>query len=49
MESAQFVQYLRTRFCIKKLTRSLRSSSLVRFMICQQLVRKYRTRALSME
>ena len=43
-----FVQYLRTRcFCIRNLTRSLRS--LVRFLIRQQLVRKYRTPALSMK
>ena len=43
-----FVRYLRTRcFCIKNLTRSLRS--LVRFLIRQQLVRKYRTPALSMK
>ena len=39
-----FVRYLRTRFCITNLTRSLRS--LVRFLIRQQLVRKYRTPAL---
>ena len=46
MESAG-VRYLRTRcFCIRNLTRSLRS--LVRFLIRQQLVRKYRTPALSM-
>ena len=42
-----FVRYLRTRFCIRNLTRSLRS--LVRFLIRQQLVRKYRTPALSMK
>ena len=43
-----FVWYLRTRcFCIRNLTRSLRS--LVRFLIRQQLVRKYRTPALSMK
>ena len=44
-----FVRYLRTRcFCIRnQLTRSLRS--LVRFLIRQQLVRKYRTPALSMK
>ena len=43
-----YVRYLRTRcFCIRNLTRSLRS--LVRFLICQQLVRKYRTSALSMK
>ena len=47
MESAD-VQYLRTRcFCIRNLTRSLRS--LVRFLIRQQLVREYRTSALSMK
>ena len=40
-----FVRYLRTR--IRNLTRSLRS--LVRFLIRQQLVRKYRTPALSMK
>ena len=43
-----FVRYLRTRcFCTRNLTRSLRS--LVRFLIRQQLVRKYRTPALSMK
>ena len=43
-----FVRYLRTRcFCIRNLTRSLRS--LVRFLIHQQLVRKYRTPALSVK
>ena len=43
-----FVQYLRTHcFCIRNLTRSL--CSLVRFLICQQLVHKYRTSALSMK
>ena len=44
-----FVRYLRTRcFCIRHLTRSLRS--LVRFLIRQPLVRKYRTPpALSMK
>ena len=43
-----FVRYLRTRyFCIRNLTRSLRS--LVQFLIRQQLVRKYRTPALSMK
>ena len=42
------VRYLRTRcFCIRNLTRSPRS--LVRFLIRQQLVRKYRTPALSMK
>ena len=47
MESAG-VRYLRTRcFCIRNLTRSLRS--LVRFLIRQQLVRKYRSPALSMK
>ena len=47
MESAG-VRYLRTRcFCNRNLTRSLRS--LVRFLIRQQLVRKYRTPALSMK
>ena len=47
MESAG-VRYLRTRcFCIRNLTRSPRS--LVRFLIRQQLVRKYRTPALSMK
>ena len=47
MESAG-VRHLRTRcFCIRNLTRSLRS--LVRFLIRQQLVRKYRTPALSMK
>ena len=45
MESAG-VRYLRTRcFCIRNLTRSLRSLILIR----QQLVRKYRTPALSMK
>ena len=49
MESALYgTLYLRTRcFCIRNLTRSLRS--LVRFLIRQQLVRKYRTPALSMK
>ena len=43
-----FVRYLRTRcFCIRNLTRSLRS--LVRFLTRQQLVRKYRTPALTMK
>ena len=43
-----FVGYLRTRcFCIRNLTRSLRS--LVRFLIRQQLVCKYRTPALAMK
>ena len=43
-----FARYLRTRcFCIRNLTRSLRS--LVRFLIRQQLVHKYRTPALSMK
>ena len=42
------VRYLRTRFCIRKLTGSA-PRSLVRPMIRQQLVRKYRTRALSMK
>ena len=43
-----FVRYLRTRcFCIRNLTRSLRS--LVRFLIRQQLVRKYRTPTLFMK
>ena len=43
-----FVRYLRTRcFCIRNLTPSLRS--LIRFLIRQQLVRKYRTPALSMK
>ena len=43
-----FVWYLRTRcFCIRNLTRSL--CSLVQFLIHQQLVRKYRTPALSMK
>ena len=45
-----FVRYLRTRcFCIRNLTRSLRS--LFRFLIRQQLVRKlkYRTHTLSTE
>ena len=47
METAG-VRYLRTRcFCIRNLTRSLRS--LVRFLIRQQLVRKYRTPALAMK
>ena len=46
MESAG-VRYLCTRFCIRNLTRSLRK--LVRFLIRQQLVRKYRTPALSMK
>ena len=40
--------YIITRcFCIRNLTRSLRS--LVRFLIRQQLVRQYRTPALSMK
>ena len=43
-----FVPYLPTRcFCIRNLTRSLRS--LVRFLIRQQLLCKYRTPALSMK
>ena len=43
-----FVWYLGTLcFCIRNLTRSLRS--LVRFLIRQQLVRKYHTPALSMK
>ena len=43
-----FVRYLRTRcFCIRNLTRSLRS--LVRFLIRQQLVLKYRAPAVSMK
>ena len=46
-----FVRYLPTRcfwaFCIENLTRSQRS--LVRFLIRQQLVRKYRRPALSMK
>ena len=43
-----FVRYLRTRcLCIRNLTCSLRS--LVRFLIRQHLVRKYRTPALSMK
>ena len=43
-----FVGYLRTRcFCIRNLTCLLRS--LVRFLNHQQLVRKYRTPALSMK
>ena len=42
-----FVRYLPTRFCIRNLTRSLRS--LVRFLIQKQLVCKYRTPALSMK
>ena len=47
MESAG-VRYLRTScFCIRNLTRSLRS--LVRFLIRQQLVRKYCTPALFMK
>ena len=47
MESAG-VRYFRTRcFCIRNLTRSLHS--LVRFLIRQQLARKYRTPALSMK
>ena len=47
MESAG-VRYLRTScFCIRNLTRSLRS--LVRFLIRQKLVRKYRTPAVSMK
>ena len=47
MESAG-VRYLRTRcFCIRNLTLSLRS--LVRFLIRQQLMGKYRTPALSMK
>ena len=37
----------KTNICIRNLTRSLRS--LVRFLIRQQLVRKYRTSALSMK
>ena len=48
MESALYGVYIRTRcFCIRNLTRSLRS--LVRFLIRQKLVRKYRTPALSMK
>ena len=47
MESAG-VRYLPTRcICIRNLTRSLRS--LVRFLIRHQLVRKYRTPALSVK
>ena len=47
MESAG-VRYLRTRcFCIRNLSRSLRS--LFRYLIRQQLVRKYRMPALSMK
>ena len=47
MESAG-VRYLRTRcFCIRNLARSLRS--LFRCLIRQQLVRKYRTSAVSMK
>ena len=43
-----FVWYLPTRcFCIRNFTRSLRP--LVRFLIRQQLVCKYRTPALSMK
>ena len=43
-----FVRYLPTRcFCIRNLTRSLRS--LVRFLIQKELVRKYRTPALSLK
>ena len=43
-----FVRYLRSRcFCIRNLTRLLRS--LVRFLIRQQLVCKYRTPALAMK
>ena len=40
-----FIQYLRTRFCIRNLTRSLRS--FIRFLICQQLVCQYCTPTLS--
>ena len=48
MKSALYVRYLRTRcFCIRNFTRSLRS--FVRFLIRQQLVRKFRTPALSMK
>ena len=44
----RFVRDFHTRwFCIRNLTRSL--SSLVRFLILQQFVRKYRTPALSMK
>ena len=43
-----FVRYLCTRcFCIRNLTCSLRS--LIRFLIRQQLLHKYRTPALSMK
>ena len=42
-----FLRFLPTRCCVRKLSRSLRS--LVRFVIRQQLVRKYPTRALSMK
>ena len=44
----RFVRDFHTRwFCIRNLTRLL--CSLVRFLIRQQLVRKYRTPALSMK
>ena len=43
-----FVRYLRTRcFCIRN--RTSERSERVRFLILQQLVRKYRTPALSMK
>ena len=46
MESAD-VRYLRTRFCIRN--RTSECSERVRFLIRQQLVRKYHTPALSMK
>ena len=47
MESALYDIYARVVSVSENLTRSLRS--LVRFLIRQQLVRKYRTPALSMK
>ena len=47
MESALYGIYALVGFFIRNLTRSLRS--LVRFLIRQQLVRKYRTPALSVK
>ena len=47
MESALYGIYALVVFVSKNLTRSLRS--LVRFLIRQQLVRKYRTPALSIK
>ena len=47
MESALYGMYALVVFVSENSPRSLRS--LVRFLIRQQLVRKYRTRALSMK